>query len=189
MWLSDAAQAPGRQYRIEMAGQSTTAVVTRLKHRLDALTGAHLPAKTLARQEHACVTLSTALPMRFVPESTRKDENRFVLFDLGGGPAVGEGRLDFALRRASNIHWQALAVDKTSRAALKIQVPQCIWLTGLSGSGKSTVANALEQHLHAAGRHTYLLDGDNVRHVARVARYRGGRAGAQCGPGGGRVGI
>lgn len=164
LWLSDAALAPGRQYRIEMAGQSTTAVVTRLKHRLDAVSGAHLPAKTLARQELACVTLSTALPLRFVPESTLEGENRFTLLDLGGGPAVGEGRLDFALRRASNIHWQALAVDKSSRATLKTQVPQCIWLTGLSGSGKSTVANALEQRLHAAGKHTYLLDGDNVRH-------------------------
>jgi bifunctional enzyme CysN/CysC len=114
--------------------------------------------------EIGVVNLSTGRPLVFEPYATNRALGGFILIDKLTFETVAAGMIDFALRRASNIHWQAVDVSKSARAASLHQVPRCIWFTGLSGSGKSTIANLLEKRLHAAGRHTYLLDGDNVRH-------------------------
>jgi bifunctional enzyme CysN/CysC len=135
-----------------------------IKHREDVNTGAHLAAKVLNLNEIAVATLVTSQPVVFEPYTTNRILGGFILIDRLTFATVGAGMVDFALRRASNIHWQALELGKLQRAMLKHQTPRCIWFTGLSGSGKSTVANMLEKRLHADGRHTYMLDGDNVRH-------------------------
>jgi bifunctional enzyme CysN/CysC len=127
-------------------------------------TGAHLASKTLGLNEIACVNLSTSAPVVLEPYLSNRVMGSFILIDKLTFETVGAGMLNFALRRASNVHWQALEINKEARSALKLQRAQCIWLTGLSGSGKTTIANLLEKRLHADGRHTYLLDGDNVRH-------------------------
>jgi len=163
LWLGEQAMTPGRQYLLKLASQEATATVTYIKYREDS-SGARLAAKTLERDAVAMVNLSTATPLVFEPHALNRTLGSFVLSDRQDGETVGVGTLDFALRRASNIHWQALEIDKASRAALKGQTPRCLWFTGLSGSGKSTIASLLEKRLHAEGRHTYVLDGDNVRH-------------------------
>lgn len=164
LWLGEQPMTPGRQYLLQLAGQEAKATVTHIKYREDSSSGARLAAKTLERDAVATVNLSTAMPLVFEPHAVNHTLGSFVLSDRQGGETVGVGTIDFALRRASNIHWQALEIDKASRAALKGQTPRCLWFTGLSGSGKSTIASLLEKRLHAEGRHTYVLDGDNVRH-------------------------
>lgn len=164
LWMHAHAMAPGRQYLLKLATKEVTATITEIKYREDVNTGAHLAAKTLGLNEIACVNLSTSAPLVFEPYATNRVMGSFILIDKLTFETVGAGLMQFALRRASNIHWQALAVNKQARAAQKLQKPRCIWLTGLSGSGKSTIADLLEKGLHAQGRHTYLLDGDNVRH-------------------------
>jgi bifunctional enzyme CysN/CysC len=164
LWMSEHAMAPGRQYLMKHACKEVTATITDIKYREDVDTGAHLAAKSLGLNEIAVVTLSTSASLVFEPYAANQSLGAFILIDKLTFDTVGAGMIDFALRRASNIHWQALELNKTTRAAQKHQTPRCIWFTGLSGSGKSTIANALEQRLFAQGRHTYLLDGDNVRH-------------------------
>ncbi len=164
LWMHEHALVPGRQYLMKLHANEVTAVITTIKHRVEMNTGAHLAARTLAMNEIAVATLSTGRPLAFEPYRESRPMGGFVLIDRMTFETVGAGMIDFALRRASNIHWQALHVDREARAALKHQLPRCIWFTGLSGSGKSTIANLLERRLHAEGRHTYLLDGDNVRH-------------------------
>jgi len=163
LWLGEQPMTPGRQYRLKLAGQEATATVTHIKYREDS-SGARLAARTLERDAIATVNLSTATPLVFEPHAVNRTLGSFVLSDRQDGETVGVGTIDFALRRASNIHWQAMEIDKAARAALKEQAPRCLWFTGLSGSGKSTIASLLEKRLHAEGRHTYVLDGDNVRH-------------------------
>jgi bifunctional enzyme CysN/CysC len=164
LWMSEHAMAPGRQYLMKHACKEVTTTITDIKYREDVDTGAHLAAKSLGLNEIAVVTLSTSASLVFEPYAANQSLGAFILIDKLTFDTVGAGMIDFALRRASNIHWQALELNKTTRAAQKHQTPRCIWFTGLSGSGKSTIANALEQRLFAQGRHTYLLDGDNVRH-------------------------
>lgn len=164
LWMHEHAMTPGRQYLLKLATKEVTATVTEIKFREDVNTGTHLAAKTLELNEIACVNLATSAPLVFEPYALNRVLGGFILIDKLTFETVGAGMLNFALRRASNIHWQALEVDKQARAAQKLQQPRCIWLTGLSGSGKSTIANLLEKRLYAQGRHTYLLDGDNVRH-------------------------
>lgn len=164
LWMSEHALAPGRQYLMKLACKETTVTITDIKYRVDVNTGGQLAAKSLGLNEIAAVTLSASAPLVFEPYSVNQTLGGFILMDKLTFETVGAGMLDFALRRASNIHWQALDLNKATRAAQKHQVPRCIWFTGLSGSGKSTIANILEKRLHADGRHTYLLDGDNVRH-------------------------
>ncbi len=164
LWMSEHSMAPGRQYLMKLASREVTATVTDIKYREDINTGVHLAAKTLGLNEIAMVNLSTGSPLVFEPYSVNRVLGGFILIDKLTFETVGAGMIVFALRRASNIHWQALEINKVSRAAQKHQTPCCVWFTGLSGSGKSTVANLLEKRLHAEGRHTYLLDGDNVRH-------------------------
>jgi bifunctional enzyme CysN/CysC len=155
---------PGRPYLLRIQNHETTATITEIKFKEDHATGVHLAAKTLASQETGVVNVSTHGPITFDPSSANPSMASFVLLDATSLETVGEGTIAFALRRASNIQWQALDIHKAERAAQMRQVPCCIWFTGLSGAGKSTIASLLEKRLHAAGRHTYLLDGDNVRH-------------------------
>ena len=164
LWMQEHAMTPGRQYLMKLACKEVTATVTEIKYREDVNTGAHLAAKTLGLNEMAVVNVSVSAPLVFEPYGVNRVLGSFILVDKLSFETVGAGMIDFALRRASNIHWQALELNQETRAAQKHQSPRCIWFTGLSGSGKSTLANLLEKRLHAEGRHTYLLDGDNVRH-------------------------
>jgi bifunctional enzyme CysN/CysC len=162
--MAEEPMVPGRSYWMKVHAKEITATVMEIKHREDVNTGAHLAAKVLNLNEIAVATLVTSQPVVFEPYTTNRILGGFILIDRLTFATVGAGMVDFALRRASNIHWQALELGKLQRAMLKHQTPRCIWFTGLSGSGKSTVANMLEKRLHADGRHTYMLDGDNVRH-------------------------
>ena len=164
LWMHEHAMTPGRQYLMKLACKEVTATVTEIKYREDVNTGAHLAAKTLGLNEMAVVNVSVSAPLVFEPYGVNRVLGSFILVDKLSFETVGAGMIDFALRRASNIHWQALELNQETRAAQKHQSPRCIWFNGLSGSGKSTLANLLEKRLHAEGRHTYLLDGDNVRH-------------------------
>jgi len=163
VWMAGHALAPGRQYIIQLAGREASATVTVIKYRVDPESGAHLAARALSCGEVAIVNLSTSQPLDFKSYAVNPRLGSFILRD-DNGCAAGVGLIEFALRRASNIHWQALELNKAARATQKGQRPRCIWFTGLSGSGKSTLANQLDKRLNAQGRHTYLLDGDNVRH-------------------------
>ena len=164
VWMGEHPLAPGRPYLLKLHAKEVSATVTAIKYREDVDSGAHLAAKTLALNEIAVVNLSTSEPVVFEPYTVNRALGGFILVDKLTFETVAAGMIEFALRRSANIHWQAVDIDRAARAALKHQRPRCIWFTGLSGSGKSTIANLLEKRLHAAGGHTYLLDGDNVRH-------------------------
>jgi bifunctional enzyme CysN/CysC len=164
VWVGEQPLLPGRPYWLKLHHRTVGAVVSSLRHVVDVDTGAHLSAREVAMNGIAAVHLSVDRPLPFMPYSASRELGNFILIDRLTQATVGAGMIDFALRRDSNLHWQALAVDKAARAALKHQQPRCVWFTGLSGSGKSTLASLLEKNLHAQGRHTYVLDGDNVRH-------------------------
>jgi bifunctional enzyme CysN/CysC len=164
IWMSDHPLVPGRSYLLKIGTRTVPATVTALKHRIDVDTLAHLAEKTLALNEIGFCNLSTAAPVAFDPYSLSRETGGFILIDRFTNETAGAGMIAFGLRRASNIHWQALTVGREQRAALKEQVPAVLWLTGLSGAGKSTIADIIEKKLLARGRHTMLLDGDNVRH-------------------------
>ena len=164
IWMTDKPLYPGRPYLLKAGARTVTATVSELKHRIDINSFEHLAAKKLDLNEVAFCNLSLAAPIAFDPYESNRETGSFILIDRLTNATVAAGMIWFGLRRATNIHWQALDVDKQARAALKGQKPAVLWFTGLSGSGKSTVANAVERRLLAAGHHTYLLDGDNVRH-------------------------
>jgi bifunctional enzyme CysN/CysC len=164
LWMSGADLLPGRTYLLKTQSKEVRARVTTIKHRVDIASDARLAARTLALNDIGVVNLSTTQPIPFEPYATNRALGSFILVDPLSFETVGAGMIDFALRRASNVHWQALEVSREIRAQLMGQRPCCVWFTGLSGSGKSTIANRLERRLFAEGRHTYLLDGDNVRH-------------------------
>jgi bifunctional enzyme CysN/CysC len=164
LWMGDAPLLPGRGYALKLGTCTVTAQVTEIKHQVDVNTQEHLAAKTLALNEIGAVNLSLDQPIAFAPYAENRTLGGFILIDKQTLATVAGGVIDFALRRAANVHWQALDVDQAARASLKQQTPRCLWFTGLSGSGKSTIANLVEKRLLAEGKHTYLLDGDNVRH-------------------------
>ena len=163
-WTHPHALVAGRVYDAKFHGESAHATITEIKYRLDPASGAHLAAKSVSAGESAVVNLSLDHPVRFRPHAEDAALGSFRLVDRQTGETAGTGTIDFALRRAANIHWQAVEVNQAGRATLLRQKPRCFWFTGLSASGKSTIANLVDKRLHAAGRHTYLLDGDNVRH-------------------------
>jgi len=164
VWMDDEALPPGRSYLLKIGARMVGASVTEIKHRVNVNTLEHLAAKKLELNEIGLVNLSLDQAIPFEPYAQNRDLGGFILIDRISNRTVGAGLLNFALRRADNIHWQHTDVSKASRAALKGQRGRVVWLTGLSGAGKSTIANLVEKRLHALGRHTYLLDGDNVRH-------------------------
>jgi bifunctional enzyme CysN/CysC len=164
LWMATEALIPGRSYLLKMHAAEVRATVTAIKHRVDIDTGAALAAKTLALNDIGVVNISTSQAVAFEPYDRNRTLGGFILIDRLTFATVAAGMIGFALRRAANLHWQALDVNQDARAMALHQRPQCVWFTGLSGSGKSSIANLLEKRLHAEGRHTYLLDGDNVRH-------------------------
>ena len=164
LWMGEHVMLPGRPYAALIHTKSANLSITHIKHRLDINTGAHLAAKTLGLNEIATVNVSFDRSVPFAPYAENKRLGAFIVIDKLTNETVGAGLIRFALRRAVNVHWQALEVTKAARAEMKDQQARCLWFTGLSGSGKSTIANLLEKRLHADGKHTYVLDGDNVRH-------------------------
>jgi bifunctional enzyme CysN/CysC len=164
VWLSEAALLPGRSYLLKAGGETVGAMVTELKYRLDAATLDHLAAKELYRNEIAFVNLATAEPIGCAPYKENSLAGGFILIDRHSNATVAAGMISFALRRAANTYFQAFEITKTARARLNEQKPVLLWFTGLSGAGKSTIANSLEQKLHGLGKRTFVLDGDNVRH-------------------------
>jgi bifunctional enzyme CysN/CysC len=164
LWMAEEELLPGRQYLLKSAAKTVPAQVTTLKHKVDVNTFGHLAAKTLHLNEVGSANFALAEPIAFDPYRENRDTGGFILIDRFTNQTVAAGMIDFGLRRASNVHWQALDVDQAARAEMKGQKPVVLWFTGLSGSGKSTIANLVERSLAAEGRHTYLLDGDNVRH-------------------------
>jgi bifunctional enzyme CysN/CysC len=165
IWMQeDQPLIPGRPYLLKCGARTVSATVTDLKHKIDVNTFDQLAAKTLALNEVGVVNLGLSEPIAFDAYDDNAETGGFILIDRQTNRTVGAGMIQFALRRASNVHLQALDVNKQARAALKGQKPAVLWFTGLSGAGKSTIANLVEKKLAADGRHTYLLDGDNVRH-------------------------
>ena len=164
LWMGDARLLPGRPYLLQIGSRTVGASITEIKHKVDVNTQDQLAAKHLELNEVGYCNLHLDQPVPFAAYAENRARGGFILIDRQSNATVAAGTLDFALRRAGNIHWQHLDVDKAARAAVKHQTPRCLWFTGLSGAGKSTIANLVEKKLLAQGRHTYLLDGDNVRH-------------------------
>ena len=164
VWMNDEHLLPGRSYWMKIGTQLVTATVTDLKCKINVNTLEHLAAKTLELNEIGEANMSLDRVVAFDPYDENRDTGGFVLIDRITNATVAAGLIRFALRRSQNIHWQAVDVNKPARASLKVQKACVLWFTGLSGSGKSTIANMVEKQLYALGRHTYLLDGDNVRH-------------------------
>jgi bifunctional enzyme CysN/CysC len=162
--LSTHGLTPGRHYLMKLGAREVNATITQIKYTEDVTTGAHLAAPVLAFNDIACITLSTSAPLVFESYGKNRTLGGFILIDKLSLETVAAGMISFGLRRAANIHWQTISIDKQARALQKQQTPKCIWMTGLSGSGKSTIANLLDKQLHANHQHTYVLDGDNVRH-------------------------
>ena len=164
LWMGDERLLPGRPYLLKIGARTVGASITEIKHKIDVNTQEHLAAKHLDLNEVAYCNLHLDQPVAFEPYARNRALGGFILIDRQSNATVAAGTLDFALRRAGNIHWQHLDVDRQARARIKHQRPRCLWFTGLSGAGKSTIANLVEKKLLAMGQHTYLLDGDNVRH-------------------------
>jgi bifunctional enzyme CysN/CysC len=164
IWMSDKPLYPGRSYLARIGTKTTPMTVTSIKYKVDVNTRQHIAASTLALNDIAVCNLSTAVPVAFDPYDQNRKTGAFIVIDRVSNHTVAAGMITFGLRRGTNIHWQPLLIGKTERAALNKQKPAIVWFTGLSGAGKSTIANIVEQRLHAGGHHTMLLDGDNVRH-------------------------
>ena len=163
IWLSGEPLLPGRSYLMRIGNQWLPATVTELKYRLELGVLGHEAAKSLALNEIGFCSLSTARAATFDAYADNRATGGFILVDRFTNETIAAGTISFALRRATNIHHEDLLVDKAARARLGHQKPAVLWFTGLSGAGKSTIAKLLEQQLHLRGRHTYMLDGDNVR--------------------------
>ena len=164
LWMGDERLLPGRPYLLKIGSRTVGVSVTEIKHQVDVNTQEHLAAKHLELNEVGFCNLHLDQPIAYEAYADNRTLAGFILIDRQSNATVAAGTLDFALRRAGNIHWQHLDVDKAARARIKHQPPRCLWFTGLSGAGKSTIANLVEKKLLAMGRHTYILDGDNVRH-------------------------
>jgi len=164
VWMADEAMLPGRPYWLKIGAQTVTATVQQPKYQVNVNTMEHLAAKTLELNAIGVANLSTDRPIVFEPYEANRALGGFILIDKISNATVASGMLHFALRRSQNVHWQATDVSREHHAALKNQTPAVLWFTGLSGAGKSTIANIVEKKLARMNRHTFLLDGDNVRH-------------------------
>jgi bifunctional enzyme CysN/CysC len=163
VWMSEEELLPGRQYRLKLGTQSALATIQPPKFEVDVNSFEEVAAKSLALNGIGVADLWTDVPLVFAPYRENRELGGFILVDRVSNDTVGAGLINYALRRSHNIHAQALEVTREARAALKGQTPRLLWFTGLSGAGKSTIANLVEKKLHAMGRHSFLLDGDNVR--------------------------
>ena len=164
IWMSEDALLPGRSYLMKIGTRTLPATVTELKYQLDVTNRAKLAAKTLALNEIGFSNIAAASAVAFDPYSENRETGSFILIDRFTKATLAAGLVTFGLRRATNIHYQHATLSKHARAQIKHQRPAIIWFTGLSGAGKSTIANLVEARLHARGLHTVMLDGDNVRH-------------------------
>jgi bifunctional enzyme CysN/CysC len=164
VWMGEKPMLRGRSYLMKIGARTTTATVMPLKYKINVNTLEHVAASSLELNEIGVVDFEIDRPIAFDPYVENRDTGGFILIDRITNDTVGAGMLRFALRRSQNLHLQALDLDKAARASIKGQRPVVLWFTGLSGSGKSAIANTVERKLFAEGRHTYLLDGDNVRH-------------------------
>jgi bifunctional enzyme CysN/CysC len=164
VWMHDNPMLQGREYLMKIGARTVSATITPLKHKINVNTLEHVAAEKLELNDIGVVELELDRGIAFEPYATDRSLGGFILIDRLTNNTVGAGMLNFSLRRSQNVHWQALDVSKATRAKAKGQKACVLWLTGLSGAGKSTIANLVEKQLLAMGRHTYLLDGDNVRH-------------------------
>lgn len=164
VWMADEAMLPGRPYWLKTATQTVTASVQHPKYQVNVNTLEQLAAKTLELNAIGVANFSTDRPIVFAPYAENRDLGGFILIDKFTNATVAAGMIHFALRRSENVHWQAIDVTRNELANLKNQKPAVLWFTGLSGAGKSTIANLVQKRLHRMNRHTVLLDGDNVRH-------------------------
>ena len=164
VWMAEEELLPGRPYLLKLGTRTVTATLAQPKYSINVNTLEHLAARTLHLNEIGVCNLNLDRPVPFDPYADNRDLGGFILIDRFTNATVAAGLLHFALRRADNVHWQHVEVDKEARSRLNTQRPALVWFTGLSGSGKSTIANLVERRLHELGHRTYLLDGDNVRH-------------------------
>ncbi len=164
VWMSDEPLIPGRGYWLKLGTQTVSVTVQQPKYTVNVNTLEHTAVKTLEFNEIGVAEIATDKPLVFEPYFANRTLGGFILIDKLSNATVAAGMINFSLRRAQNVHWQALDISRDAHAALKHQKPAVLWFTGLSGSGKSTIANLVEKKLHALGHHTFLLDGDNVRH-------------------------
>jgi len=164
VWMHEEPLLPGRSYLIKAGSATAPANVSALKYKINVNSLQREPGKTLELNEVGICNISLTKPISFDPYQGNRNTGNFILIDRFTNATVGAGMIDFPLRRATNIHWQSIDINKQSRAELNEQSPKVLWFTGLSGAGKSTIANLVEKKLHSLGKHTYLLDGDNVRH-------------------------
>ncbi|MGV6819109.1 MAG: sulfate adenylyltransferase subunit CysN [Parvularcula sp.] len=164
IWMSEAAMLPGRQYLFKTTNKTVAGTITDLHHKIDVNTLEERPGKKLDLNEIAAIKINLSSPVAFDPYSDNRQTGSFIIIDRQTNATVGAGMLTHSLRRADNVVWQDLEIGQAERAAMKHQRPALLWFTGLSGAGKSTIANLVEKKLHDLGRHTYILDGDNVRH-------------------------
>lgn len=164
VWMADEALLPGRPYRIKLATRTVGATFGQPKHKVNVNTLEHLAARTLGLNDIGVINVALDRPIPFEPYASSRDLGGFIIIDRETNATLGAGLIHFSLRRSQNVHLQAVEVDRVARRSLNAHGSAMVWLTGLSGSGKSTIANEVERRLYALGVHTYLLDGDNVRH-------------------------
>jgi bifunctional enzyme CysN/CysC len=164
VWMADQPMLPGRSYWLKIGTRTVSAIVTDLKYVVNVNTLEHTAAKTLELNGIGICNIGLGQAVPFDAYVDNHETGGFILIDRMTNATVGAGMILFALRRSQNIHWQSVDIDRAARASLKHQKPAILWFTGLSGAGKSTIANLIEKRLHVAGKHTYMLDGDNVRH-------------------------
>jgi len=164
IWMDEEHLIPGRSYYMKMGAQTVSATIAQPKYQINVNTLEHTATKDLALNAIGVATVTTDRPVPFAPYTDNRELGGFILIDKMTNGTVGAGLIHFALRRSQNIHWQDTEVDRVRRAEMKSQKPVILWMTGLSGAGKSAIANAVEKRLASLNRHTFLLDGDNVRH-------------------------